>query len=50
MIRDQIGLMVNDVIEHTAAQVKCLRSVADVREAGRQLAGFSPRWPHRNGG
>ena len=42
MIRDQIGLMVNDVIEHTAAQVKGLRSVADVREAGRQLAGFSP--------
>jgi dGTPase len=42
MIRDQIGLMVNDVIEHTAAQVKDLRSVAEVREAGRQLAGFSP--------
>ena len=41
MIRDQIGLMVNDVIEHTAAQVKGLHTVADVREAGRQLAGFS---------
>lgn len=42
MIRDQIGMMVNDVIEHTAAQVKGLRGVEDVREAGRQLAGFSP--------
>jgi dGTPase len=42
MIRDQIGLMVNDVIAHTAAQVQGLGSVAEVRAAGRQLAGFSP--------
>ncbi len=42
MIRDQIGMMVNDVIDHTAAQVKGLQGVDDVREAGRQLAGFSP--------
>lgn len=42
MIRDQIGLMVNDVIEHTAAQVKGLASAGEVRAAGRQLAGFSP--------
>ena len=42
LVRDQIGLMVNDVLEHTAAQVKGLRSVDEVREAGRQLAGFSP--------
>lgn len=42
MIRDQIGLMVNDVLEHTAAQVKGLGSVAEVRNAGRQLAAFSP--------
>ena len=42
MIRDQIGLMVNDVIAHTAAQTQGLGSVADVRAAGRQLAGFSP--------
>ncbi|AOL94324.1 deoxyguanosinetriphosphate triphosphohydrolase [Porphyrobacter sp. LM 6] len=42
LIRDQIGLMVNDVLEHTAGQVKGLVSVAEVREAGRQLAGFSP--------
>ena len=42
MIRDQIGMMVNDVIAHTAAQVQGAGSVADVRAAGRQLAGFSP--------
>ncbi len=42
MIRDQIGMMVNDVIDHTAAQVKGLGAVDEVRDAGRQLAGFSP--------
>ena len=42
LVRDQIGLMVNDVLEHTRAQVAGCASVADVRAAGRQLAGFSP--------
>jgi dGTPase len=42
MIRDQIGMMVNDVIAHTAEQARGLSSVAEVRAAGRQLAGFSP--------
>jgi dGTPase len=42
MIRDQIGMMVNDVIAQTAVQVRGLGSVQDVRAAGRQLAGFSP--------
>ncbi len=42
LIRDQIGLMVNDVLEHTAAQIKGFGSVAEIRDAGRQLAGFSP--------
>jgi dGTPase len=42
MIRDQIGMMVNDVIAHTAAQVQGIGSVVEVRGAGRQLAGFSP--------
>ncbi|MFM7378504.1 MAG: deoxyguanosinetriphosphate triphosphohydrolase [Erythrobacter sp.] len=42
MIRDQIGMMVNDVIAHTREQAKGLSSVAEVRAAGRQLAGFSP--------
>jgi dGTPase len=42
MIRDQIGLMVKDVIDHTAAQAKGLGSVDEVRAAGRQLSGFYP--------
>lgn len=42
LVRDQIGLMVNDVIEQTRKQVRGLGSVAEVRAAGRRLAGFSP--------
>lgn len=42
LVRDQIGLMVNDVLEHTRSQVAGFGSVAEIREAGKQLAGFSP--------
>ncbi|ALE17032.1 Deoxyguanosinetriphosphate triphosphohydrolase [Altererythrobacter epoxidivorans] len=42
LVRDQIGLMVNDVIQHTSEQVKGIGSIAEVRDAGRQLGGFSP--------
>jgi len=42
LIRDQIGLMVNDVLEHSRAQAAGYGSVAEIRDAGRQLAGFSP--------
>ncbi len=42
LVRDQIGLMVNDVLSHTGAQVAGIGSVAEVRAAGCQLAGFSP--------
>ncbi|SMQ60658.1 dGTPase [Altererythrobacter xiamenensis] len=42
LVRDQIGVMVNDVIEHTRDQVKDIGSVEEIRDAGRQLAGFSP--------
>jgi len=42
LVRDQIGLMVNDVLEHTRKQVEGMTCVADIRSAGRQLAGFSP--------
>jgi dGTPase len=42
MVRDQIGLMVNDVLAHTARHVTHLGAVAEVRGAGRQLAGFTP--------
>jgi dGTPase len=42
LIRTQIGLMVNDMLSHTREQVKGIRSVEEVRGAGRPLAGFSP--------
>jgi dGTPase len=44
LVRDQIGVMVNDVIAATAANVAAagVASVADVRAAGRALGGFSP--------
>ncbi len=42
LVRDQIGLMVNDVIEHTKARLEGIESVEDVRAAGRPLSGFSP--------
>ncbi len=41
LVRSQIGLMVNDVLEHTRAQVKGLGTEADIRSAGKRLAGFS---------
>ena len=42
LVRDQVGAMVNDVLDHTRSQLAGMGSVADVRGAGRQLAGFSP--------
>lgn len=42
LVRDQIGLMVNDVLGHTMASTKGMESVDEVRAADRQLAGFSP--------
>ncbi len=42
LIREQIGLMVNDVLDHTRVQVAGMESVSEIRGAGRQLAGFSP--------
>ncbi|MEX0341864.1 MAG: deoxyguanosinetriphosphate triphosphohydrolase [Erythrobacter sp.] len=42
LVRTQIGLMVNDVLNHTRAQIEGIESVEEVRAAGRQLAGFSP--------
>ncbi len=43
LVRDQIGLMVNDVLEETRRRTaeSRVRSVQDVRAAGRPLAGFS---------
>ena len=42
LVRTQIGLMVNDLLTHTRAQVDGVGSVEEVRAAGRQLASFSP--------
>lgn len=44
LVRDQIGVMVNDVIATTQANVADagVANVAEVREAGRTLGGFSP--------
>ncbi|HKR18261.1 deoxyguanosinetriphosphate triphosphohydrolase [Rhizorhapis sp.] len=44
LIRDQIGLMVNDVIENTRTNVReaGIGTVEDVRSAGHMLSGFSP--------
>jgi dGTPase len=43
LVRDQIGLMVNDVIETTRAAISAhhIGDVEDVRAAGQALAGFS---------
>src|SRR3546814_7042159 len=44
LVRDQIGVMVNDVIAATAANVEnaAVTSADEVRAAGRTLGGFSP--------
>lgn len=44
LVRGQIGLMVNDVIEETQKRIAeaGIQSVSDVRAAGRKLASFSP--------
>ena len=44
LVRDQIGEMVNDVIGETRAALSAtgVATVAEVRAAGRRIAGFSP--------
>jgi dGTPase len=42
LVRDQIGVMVNDVLTTTGANLAGLGSVEDVRAAGRPVAAFSP--------
>ncbi len=43
LVRSQIGLMVNDLIDQTRHNTKGVGSIAQVRGAGRPLAAFSPR-------
>lgn len=42
LIRDQIGLMVNDVLENTRSNIVGIATIDEVRDAGKLLAGFSP--------
>lgn len=42
LVRGQIGLMVNDVIDHTRANIAGYDTVDDIRAAGRVLSTFSP--------
>ena len=42
LVRGQIGLMVNDVLETTRANVQAVGSAADVRQSAEPLAAFSP--------
>jgi len=42
LVRGQIGLMVNDVLQHTSKSVQGLDSIEQIRDAGMLLAGFSP--------
>ena len=42
LVRDQIGLMVNDVLSTTRASVAGVGSAEEVRATGRPLAAFSP--------
>ena len=49
LIREQIGVMVNDVIEATQAQIVAsgVKSVEDVRAAGHMIGGFSESMSQR---
>jgi len=42
LVRDMIGTMVGDVIAETERRASALRTIDEVRGAGRQIAGFSP--------
>ena len=42
LVRDQIGVMVNDVLQETERRAVGLADANEVRAAGRALAGFSP--------
>ncbi|WP_340586692.1 deoxyguanosinetriphosphate triphosphohydrolase [Erythrobacter alti] len=42
LVRTQIGVMVNDVLDTTRANLVGVTSIEDVRSAGRALAAFSP--------
>jgi dGTPase len=49
LVREQIGVMVNDVIETTRARIGAerIQTVADVRAAGKMIGGFSDELAQR---
>ncbi len=47
LVRSQIGVMVNDLLETTRANLAGVESVEEVRGAGRALAAFSPEMAAR---
>ncbi|MEO6387545.1 MAG: deoxyguanosinetriphosphate triphosphohydrolase [Croceibacterium sp.] len=42
LVREQIGIMVNDLLAATRANLAGIETTADIRHAGRALAAFSP--------
>jgi dGTPase len=47
LVRDQIGVMVNDLIETTQSNMRGLAKPDQVRGAGCAIAAFSPEWAAR---
>ncbi len=47
LVRDQIGIMVNDLIETTRSNLAGINSPEDVRETGAAIASFSEKWAAR---
>ena len=47
LVRTQIGVMVNDLLETTRANLAGIETIDDVRGAGRAIAAFSPEMAQR---
>ena len=47
LVRSQIGVMVNDLLETTRARLRGIGSIAEVRGAGAPMAAFSPEMAAR---
>lgn len=47
LVREQIGLMVNDLLETTRARLAGIGSAEEIREAGRATVAFSPEMAER---
>ncbi len=47
LVRTQIGIMVNDLLETTRARLSGIKTIDDIRGAGGPIAGFSPEMAAR---